>query len=161
MKVNLLFTLLLTVGSTIGFGQLPVNMELRLDSSIVECGQGELILKSIIENTSENQLVINRRLFFRTMVFFKNGKSRTVLGHAGLRTESDYLVLFPTERVESSRNIDLEDEFFQKPGKYTVSVAYVNYSRDKFRNLPVWRGRIASNEVSFEIAECASAEEPR
>lgn len=165
MKIIILCLLFIFAmcGSVISQNRKP--LPLVYDISLIEVKKNDkmLIVSSQIKNLSNKKVVINEDSLLFRVIYSKVGKKMpqggTTNGEAlTVNTESpsgdnhgDYLTLLPKQSYTKILKLKIEDDFFEQERTFKLLLIYGQFADALFDNIKVWKGRLNSNEMTFEI----------
>lgn len=169
-----IFTLLL---SSLALAQddlvspLVLRLAVKADVEKANCELKRLWLVGIVENNSERTVLVDKRVFWRSvsmsgppkeevsggLTFPTNLAIRRTKLAIGDNFQEDVVPstyvgkLRPGGRLKLSRKVDLSDGFFLVPGKYSIIAEYRQYVTKSEDGGYMFVGAIRSNEVTIEV----------
>ena len=126
-------------------------------------------LECIFENISDHPIVIDKKGAGYQLEYIKHGRDlgrrgvepsvgRVEIGHYGAENYKGSLLLLPpkdtyrtTKILDFSRPTD--DDFIESGYIYTFSETYGSFTDEEIDGIPVWKGHIDSNKLSFKVTK--------
>lgn len=145
--------------------QLPVKLTISIDKNI--CVGDKFIIVSRLENTSEQDIIINVRKIRQVIDEVSYGQNPEVLIENSRGTFLNFYDMnFPPknfqvtlksgEYYEYKYAIDTnEDAFYKSEGKYYIQIVNVQLDTEKSEGTDFFFGKLYSNKLEFEIKSCS------
>lgn len=145
----------------------PIKLKLEVVKSNL-CKNESLEVKAKVTNTSKDIVAFYPKGLWGRLTFLAESDIKNGIGRAGVLTTTghsfnhkkdviDYTTLKPNETVEYSRNLSLNNKFFETTQGYLLQIRYFNINeQNDDTNQIVFLKEITSNKVKFEVSDCAN-----
>jgi hypothetical protein len=132
-------------------------------------GEANVTLRARITNLSQRALVLDENaLTHAVSISTTRLETDKIIGSNQTDLNEDlrigggvYVVVRPKKFVELPLLYPLDKEFFIREGSYRIRATYGQFADGSYGNLPVWRGAVNSNYVSFKLKKCSENSDGR
>ena len=163
MKITVLFLLFTFAFCESAISQEMPSAPLKYTIFLVEANNNEIIVNTEITNTSDKEIVIDKKRLLSKIIYNKLeenspnqiAKEGTILVRNSEsisdKYQGDYLMLPPKESFKKIRKFKIDEGFFESGRKYNLILLYTQNILSSYNNVSVWKGLLKSNEMFFEL----------